>query len=134
MNTVNRELLYSTLQEVLDDEVYDVCDVYSREDIEDMMQDIYRKFVHCFSYFGLDHCNIESKLRHVRNARAMKYSIKICNSAAGSSVSVSSYTSTGVSRSLYFAFDVKSDDLYEQVKNLMDMINEAWYACRHNRE
>lgn len=97
---------------VLNNECYDMQENYSNEDIVNTV--------------GLlvNQLNRSS----IAIAELGECSVKVRNDTNGSFVSVSSSEfGTGVSRSLYLAYNA-SYPVEEAVKELIDMINEAWYT------
>ena len=104
------------LNEIFEDEIYDMCD--------DISQDAICKVVTCAAdQFG-------------RGARTVLFTLsgyffKVVNCRKGF-VSCSNNESTGVSHTLYKPFP--NDGEHEQkecFKNLIDMMNEAWYHCNN---
>lgn len=104
------------LNEIFEDEIYDMCDDIPQESI-------CKKVSYAADQFG-------------RGARTVMFSMngylfKIVNCKNGF-VSCSNPDCTGVSRTLYKPFP--NDGEHEQkecFKNLIDMMNEAWYQCNN---
>ncbi len=107
--------------EMLDDVVYDICEVYEKEDVAKMVATFANK---------LDryHRHEEYKLG--------KHKFKVSNTIRGF-VSCSNIEdgNTSVSNTLYIPFYCETNEETEEVecedglRNLIEMINEAWYAC-----
>lgn len=110
-----KELIYqSVIDEIFEDEIYDMCDEISQDGIS-------KKVHYAAAQIG-------------RGSRTVMFSLggylfKIVN-CVGGFVSCSNPDSTGVSNTLYKPFPNDADhDDRERFKNLIGMMNEAWYLC-----
>lgn len=110
------EELKAILDEIFEDEIYDMADSIS-------MAMINRRLLFT--------CNQFRRGTKVVTFRMGDWLFKINNSFGGF-VSCSSSDKTAVSNTLYMAFpDDGEHDEKECFKNLLDMMNEAWYSCTH---
>ena len=57
--------------------------------------------------------------------------VKVKNCSSGSFISVSTSTSTGVSRNMVEIFKVDKVADFDEVGVCIDMLNEAWYAAEN---
>jgi len=112
---MNNELT-EILDEIFENEIYDMCDVLPQEVI-------CKKVAYAASQIS-------------RKARTVTFVIdgnvfKIVN-CIGGFVSCSNADGTGVSRTLHKPFPNDADhDTKERFTNLISMMNEAWYALNH---
>lgn len=111
-----RQGFVDKLAEMIDDENLDIVDG------ENITADEFADYIMCLSEL-LGSC-------WLINDEYKGYKIKIRNCLKGS-VSVSTDSCTGVSRTLYYPFPYRKDDddLFDAWINLAQMINEAWYEC-----
>ena len=110
---ITREELRGILDEIFEDEIYDMVDAIPQEHICDVL------------------CKEEVSLntRNVFQFRLGDYIFKV-NNTHGGFVSCTDENGTGVSYTLYYAFPNDGEhEPKEMWKNLIDMMNEAWYAC-----
>ena len=114
ITNMNNEM-QEILNEIFEDEIYDMCDEIPQESI-------CKKVSYAASQFG-------------RGARTVMFSIsgylfKIVNCQKGF-VSCSNPDETGLSNTCYKPFPNDGDhDMKECCKNLIEMMNESWYLCR----
>lgn len=111
----NKNLPFQEIfDEIFEDEIYDMCDAIEQDAI-------CKKLRYAASQFS-------------RGSRTVLfvlggYCFKIVNCVNGF-VSCSNPDCTGVSRTLYKPFPNDDDhDDKERFKNLIEMMNEAWYSC-----
>lgn len=110
---MNKQELHEVLTEIFEDEIYDICD--------EIKQDAIIKSVTSMAlYFA-------------KNGKTMMfnlggYQFKVSNKVGGF-VSCSNDYETSVSRTMYLPFPNDGDhDLKECCKNLLDMMNEAYFS------
>lgn len=96
------------INEVFEEENYDIFDEFSETDIKELVNKL-----------------IAARDAVVINAKLGDYIIKVSNKRK-SYVSVSGVDGTGVAHSEYYIFH-EDKDLYDCIKDLLDMLNEAWY-------
>lgn len=110
---MNKEELKQILNEIFEDEIYDIVDAFPQEYICDVL------------------CKEEVSLntKDVFQFSLGDYIFKV-NNTVGGFVSCSDSDHTTVSETLYLPFPNDGEhEPKEMWKNLIDMINEAWYAC-----
>lgn len=102
------------LHNIYEDDIYEMFDTLSTDDVSD----------------GI--CYLIEQLQ--RGQRAIEFSVsdytfKVRNFYGGS-VSCSDSSCTGVSNTLYYPVPMDSEhDWYDRLKNLIEMMNEAFYHC-----
>lgn len=111
---------YEELKEILD-EIFE-------DEIYDMAESIPMAFIRRRMLF------VSNQFR--RGAKTVTFYLGGCvfkiNNSFGGFVSCSKDDKTSVSETLYMPFpDDGEHDEKECFKNLLDMMNEAWYACTH---
>lgn len=110
---ITREELRGILDEIFEDKIYDMVDAIPQEII-------------CEKLTELDH---EITFGSVNDFELEGFAFRV-NNRLGGFVSCSNEEGTGKSDTLYLPFPCDRDhDTKEMFKNLIDMMNEAWYAC-----
>lgn len=112
--------VYNMAIEALENECFDMQDEFKNEQIAETVQHIDLLLHSC-----------GSKSRQVVCVQLGGCYVKVCNARQNSWVSVSSQGSTGVSHSLAYITHNTRIIAQDEVKTLIDMINEAWY-CMNN--
>lgn len=101
--------------ELLNDEIYDICDVFTPDEIAEEL------------------ASVVDELNNGESTGEFSlgvYLFWVLNKQDGIvSCSNTEEGCTGVSRTLYFPFYEDDDDPDAGLKNLIEMVNEAWYAC-----
>ena len=117
MNTLKETKAFQTAIEVLENDAYDIQEKFSNEAIALTVADIEKKL----------HYNSSGTTSEIG-----EFSIKARSTRTASFVSVSHEDyGTGVSRSLASLVDSKRPASKDEIQNLIEMLNEAWYHCNN---
>ncbi|UKK52693.1 hypothetical protein [Prevotella sp. E2-28] len=109
--------------DLLNDEVYDICDAFTAEEFAGAVISV------------LSGITEHSEKRpivigQVVTVQLGKYIFKVSNKHKGFvSCSDTENGCTGTSETMYFPYYYDSDDPDAGLKNLIEMMNEAFYAC-----
>jgi len=110
---MNKQELQEVLAEIFEDEIYDICDEIKQDAIISSVTTVA--------------LNLSKGMRTIVFMLG-GYQFKVINRVGGS-VSCSHHDYTTVSDTLYKPFPNDGEhDLKECCKNLVEMMNEAWYA------
>ena len=110
---ITREELRGILDEIFEDEIYDIIDAIPQEIICEKLTEL----------------NEGISLNRVKDFMIEDFAFRV-NNHMGGFVSCTNENGTGISNTLYYAFPMDGEhDTKEMFKNLIDMMNEAWYAC-----
>ena len=114
MRTGVKERIRQIALQVLNDDVYALQDTYSNEQLADLVTSI------------IVHFKFHSTMPCIRTFEG-ELLIKVKNTLTGSEVSVSnSENGTGVSRSLAYVVELQSEEKEEEVKEMIEMLDEAY--------
>ena len=116
----NKNLPFQDIfEEIFEDEIYDMTDAIEQDAICNKLRYAAAQFSRGATVVSFGCCG---------------YFFKI-NNKVGGFVSCSNPDGTGVSNTMYKPFpnDAEHDDK-ERFKNLIDMMNEAWYLCTNDIE
>lgn len=114
MRTGTKEKIRQIALRILNEEVYALQDNYSDEQIADLVTSI------------VSHFKFHSTTPCIGTFADGDLLIKVKNGLTGSSVSVSNNDSTGVSNSLAYIIQLREDENEEEVKEIIDMLDEAY--------
>lgn len=117
--TMKKDKVYQIAYEYAQNECLDMQDEkegFTNEQIAEMVQSIVAKLYGCTCK---THQAVEVEYGH--------YTIKVRNARQNSYVSVSTSDCTGVAHSLAYITMTTRPITQDEVKELVDMINEAWY-------
>ncbi len=110
---ITKEELRGILDEIFEDEIYDMVDAIPQEIICEELTEL----------------NEGIGLNRVKDFMIEDFAFRV-NNTHGGFVSCTNENGTGVSYTLYYAFPNDGEhEPKEMWKNLIDMMNEAWYAC-----
>ena len=121
----NLELMREELAEFINDELLDMLEVWSADEIAGKVIEMADILMHRTFYDG---CFIDFRSRPNK-----RYDIKVRNQL-NAFVSVSDDCTTGVSETLYHPFYAEDESYSWGLCNLAQMLNEAWYSCVNGKE
>lgn len=103
--------------DLLNEEIYDICDEFEPTSVADAVETIVSRLER----------NLATMSRSV-TCELGRYQFKVNNTHGGFvSCSDTDYGFTGVSNTLYYPYYDGEDGL----KNLIEMMNEAFYSCKY---
>jgi len=108
--------VYNMAIEALENECFDMQDEFNNEQIAELVQTLISKLYAC-----------NCKAQQAVEVEYGHYTIKVRNARQNSFVSVSMGDCTGVAHSLAYITMTTRPITQDEVKELVDMINEAWY-------
>ena len=114
---MDKKDLNALVEEIVNDECYDMTEEVSVENIVKFVSDIVPML-------------FKVKVERIKAGREYKYIVKVKNDKE-SYVSMSDDEQTGVSRSVYYIFENPLEPTYDELKTFIEMINEAWYLCNN---
>ena len=113
---MNKQELSEILNEVFEDEIYDICDGINQNAIIKSVTTVALNILHGAKTMTFNLGGFQFKV----------------NNRDGGFVSCSLNSYTAVSNTLYMPFPNDGEhDTKECCKNLVEMMNEAWYACNN---
>ena len=104
------------ISELLNDECYEICEVFEPASVADAVETIISRLEH----------NLADLRTHVAMCELGRYTFKV-NNRIGGFVSCSDENGTGVSETRYYPYYYDED--VDGLKNLIEMMNEAFYHC-----
>lgn len=113
--------LRERIEEILHDEWYDILDRVEVIDFVDAVESVVNGIGEHVSGFRII-------IGSVVECTLGEYNFKVSNTYKGF-VSCSDDNGTGVSHTEYYPYYYDSDDPDAGLKNLIEMMNEAWYLC-----
>lgn len=109
--------------ELLNDEIYDICDEFEPTSVADAVECILCRLK------AKEVCN-PACLGPVVTCELGSFTFKVSNKHRGFvSCSDNDNGCTGVSRTEYYPYYTDDDGSDDGLKNLIEMMNEAFYAC-----
>lgn len=109
--------------DLLNDEVYDICEDFTMEEVADLVNDIVTKIQKRVTPYSISLCGQIT-------ANLGKYQFDVSQRLKGTvSCSDTEEVETAVSKTAYFPYYYDSEDPDAGLKNLIEMINESWYHC-----
>lgn len=104
------------ISELLNDECYDICEEFEPASVAVAVETIISELEQ----------NLAELRTHVATCEFGRYTFKVSNRIGGF-VSCSDENGTGVSETLYYPYYYDEDG--DGLKNLIEMMNEAFYHC-----
>ena len=114
MKSGSKERIRQIALRILSEDSYALQDNYSDEQIADLVTSI------------VSHFKFHSTTPCIRAFADGELLIKVKNELTGSSVSVSNNDSTGVSNSLAYIIQLREDESEDEVKEIIEMLDEAY--------
>lgn len=114
---MDKKELKALVEEIVNDECYDMTEEVSVENIVKLVSDIVPM-------------QFKVKVDRMKARREYKYIVKVKNDKEPY-VSMSDEEQTGVSRSVYYIFENPLEPTEDELKTFIEMINEAWYRCNN---
>lgn len=114
MKSGSKERIRQIALRILSEDSYALQDNYSDEQIADLVTSI------------VSHFKFHSTTPCIRTFADGELLIKVKNELTGSSVSVSNNDSTGVSNSLAYIIQLREDESEDEVKEIIEMLDEAY--------
>jgi len=107
--------------DLLNDEIYDICDEFEQQSVAELVIALVGRLERNLATMG-----------RVVSCELGKYIFKVCNKHGGFvSCSDTEEGMTGVSSTMYYPYYQDADDEDAGLKNLIEMVNEAFYTCTH---